>query len=53
LYALVCEICIWGKNPELYKAAESLRDSAISTVMLNDENARWGRARVVNRDQTP
>jgi len=53
LYALVCEICIWGKNPELYKAAEAMRDSAISTVMLNDENARWGRARVVNRDLTP
>jgi len=53
LYALVCEVGIWGKEPELYKAAESLRDSAISTVMLNDENARWGRARVVNRDLTP
>jgi hypothetical protein len=53
LYALVCEICIWAKNPEIYKVAESMRDSAISTVMLNDENARWGRARVVNRDLTP
>jgi hypothetical protein len=53
LYALAVEVGIWSKNAELAKAAESLRDSAISTVMLNDENARWGRARVVNRDMTP
>jgi hypothetical protein len=53
LYALAVEVGIWAKDPELVKAAESMRDSAISTVMLNDENARWGRARVVNRDLTP
>jgi len=53
LYALAVEVGIWSKNAELAKAAESMRDSAISTVMLNDENARWGRARVVNRDLTP
>ena len=53
LYALAVEVGIWSKNADLAKAAESMRDSAISTVMLNDENARWGRARVVNRDFTP
>jgi len=53
LYALAVEVGIWAKNAEMAKAAESMRDSAISTVMLNDENARWGRARVVNRDLTP
>jgi hypothetical protein len=53
LYALAVEVGIWSKNLELAKAAESMRDSAISTVMLNDENARWGRARVVNGDLTP
>ncbi len=53
LYALAVEVGIWAKNAEMAKAAESLRDSAISTVMLNDENARWGRARVVNRELTP
>jgi hypothetical protein len=53
LYALAVEVGIWSKNAELAKAAESMRDSAISTVMLNDENARWGRARVVNQDFTP
>jgi hypothetical protein len=53
LYAVAVEVGIWSKNIDLAKAAESMRDSAISTVMLNDENARWGRARVVNRDFTP
>jgi len=53
LYAVAVEVGIWSKNAELAKAAESMRDSAISTVMLNDENARWGRARVVNGDLTP
>jgi hypothetical protein len=53
LYALVVEIAIWAKDLEMGKAAESMRDSAISTIILNDENARWGRARVVNRDLTP
>jgi hypothetical protein len=53
LYALAVEVGIWAKNADLAKVAESMRDSAISTVMLNDENARWGRARVVNRDFTP
>jgi hypothetical protein len=53
LYALVVEIAIWGKDLELGKAAESMRDSAISTVILNDENARWGRSRVINRELTP
>jgi hypothetical protein len=53
LYALVVEIAIWAKDLEMGKAAESMRDSAISTVILNDENARWGRARVINRELTP
>jgi hypothetical protein len=53
LYALAVEVGIWSKNAEMVQAASALRDSAISTVMLNDENARWGRARVVNRDLTP
>jgi len=53
LYALAVEVGIWAKNAEMAKMAESMRDSAISTVMLNDENARWGRARVVNREMTP
>jgi len=53
LYAVAVEVGIWAKDEEMAKAAESLRDSAISTVMLNDENARWGRASVVNRDLTP
>jgi hypothetical protein len=53
LFALVVEIAIWGKDLEMGKVAESMRDSAISTVILNDENARWGRSRVVNRDLTP
>jgi hypothetical protein len=53
LYALAVEVGIWSKNLEMVQAASALRDSAISTVMLNDENARWGRARVVNRDLTP
>jgi hypothetical protein len=53
LYALVVEIAIWAKDVQLGQAAESMRDSAISTIMLNDENARWGRSRVVNRDLTP
>jgi hypothetical protein len=53
LYALAVEVGIWAKTLEIVQAASELRDSAISTVMLNDENARWGRARVVNRDLTP
>ena len=53
LYAVAVEVGIWARDVELAKAAESMRDSAISTVMLNDENARWGRARVVNGDLTP
>ena len=53
LMAVAVEVGIWAKDAEMAKAAESMRDSAISTVMLNDESARWGRARVVNRDLTP
>jgi hypothetical protein len=53
LYALAVEVFIWAKNAEMGQVASSMRDSAISTVILNDENARWGRSRVTNRDLTP